>query len=87
MFGHKKCEVCGELGHKHDMVPYVFWDTPKFFHKTCYEKMFNVKKCQCGKGYVQNMETFEKKKTKIIKSIKGKYGDIKVKMNNMEYHP
>lgn len=56
---HTKCEKCGLLGHKEDMVnsyylgnSSTFSSAGYYYHENCYVRVFNKKKCTCGKSWV-----------------------------------
>ena len=55
---HKQCNLCGNLGHKVDMVFNRFVDyggtsCGEWYHPKCYEQNFKVTKCSCGKGWIK----------------------------------
>ena len=63
MIIHKRCYICGKIGHRTDMVKHtVYGIRPGTAcdvrsHEDCYKEKYNSKKCTCGKGWVRNENT------------------------------
>jgi len=53
MIIHKKCEICGKIGHAVDMLCENYGGyMDYYFHPACYASAKGKEKCPCGKGWL-----------------------------------
>lgn len=52
---HMKCYLCGKTFHLEDMeLTHIPDDGSHYMCEQCYKQDNNLKKCECGNGYVKN---------------------------------